>query len=154
MTLRKYLVGVAVVLLVLFVCYVGSPYNSPVKFYFVAIAAAYIGFSTLALLITNLGRTKSQKAWVYYLSGSILLTAFIPMERWVVDLYYGTWAHFDHYGELHYAAIPFSREVLLLGPLVVFSMSIFRGISIWCEESLLKSESNQSVQTRSTSGPV
>jgi hypothetical protein len=131
MKTAHYLVGLVVAAAVLYFAYTGGGYRSIGAFYAGALASTYVVVSSLALLVTHVGRTKKSKGWALFAGGIVLLFGYVPLIRFVVSLFYVPRA---------FEEIRFEYELFFYSPMIISALCIYRGIAYWAEDSLEKGD--------------
>jgi hypothetical protein len=135
-----HLLGTIACLVILYLAYTEGGYHSPKSFYAASTASTYILYSSLALSITCIGKTRKAKAWTFFIGGLATIFTYIPAIRYVVDLFYVE----ERYNREFTLSV--MKELYFWSPVIVGSLCIFRAISIWSDESLKKAEPNQALQ--------
>ncbi len=125
-----HLLGISACLVILYVTFPPIGSDDPVVFYTTATACSYILYSSLALGITRIGRTRKTKAWAFFIGGFIAIVAFMPGIRHVVDLFY------VEHRPWREPALTSLKELYFFSPIFVGSLCIYRAIAMWADESL------------------
>ncbi len=127
MSLIPYTMGAIASVAIFFIAYTMGMYRSEVTFYSAAIASSYFVFSTVAFLVTRFGRTKQRKAWIFFSCGILMLFAYVPSLRQLLEI-------------LYLDRLPFElqavRQVFMFAHMFVSALCVFKAMSIWSELSL------------------
>jgi hypothetical protein len=126
-----HLLGTLACLVLLYLAYpVGAYHHDERSFYAATTASSYILYSSLALALTQIGRTKKAKAWAFFIGGLVVIGLYMPAIRYVVDLFYVEDGHWRD------ASFQVFRELYFWSPIIVGSLCIYRAVSMWADESL------------------
>jgi hypothetical protein len=143
MRLIPHLLGILASVVVLYLACDNGGFQSARSFYAASTASTYVLYSFLALAVTQIGRTKKAKAWVFFFSGIVTIFTYIPAIRYVVDLFYVE----RHHGEFSLSVM---KELFFWSPIIVGSLCVYRAISMWSEDSMKKEEPNQALEPTPT----
>ena len=129
---RVYCLGVAISVVVLFFAFTSKVSGSTVTMHAAAIALSYMVYSSLAFILTSFGKKKSSKAALFFGCGVVLLFIFIPSLRYLL-----TWFYFPR-GYSNSESIRALQDLYFYSPMIVSALCIYRGISLWADDSLAK----------------
>ncbi|MBL9204690.1 MAG: hypothetical protein JNN01_06370 [Opitutaceae bacterium] len=95
-----------------------------------AVTVSYLAYSTLAFVLTNFGKQRKTKAWLFFACGIVLLFTYLP----ALDIVLGWIFYPSTSRDRNWLGV--MSQLYFYAPLVVSALCIYRGISLWAEESL------------------
>ena len=135
MTTRAFLIGLSLSLLGIAGTYAYGYQHPASRFILSAGSLSYIVYSLLAFLVSRVGVTTRKKGWIFFSFGIALLFSYLAAIDHVVEFFYWD-ALFDY--KRDFAVITRLRlmhEAVMWSFIIVASLSIFRGISLWSSDN-------------------
>jgi hypothetical protein len=137
MKTKIYFAGVIAASITFYFAFVANVYSTPTTMHAAAVALSYFVFSTLAFVLTSFGSKRSSKAALFFGCGVVLLFTFLLSLRYLMGWFYISGDYYDQ------QALRAFQDLYFYSPMIVSALCIYRGISIWADESIAKKEPNQ-----------
>ena len=136
-----YFSGLLVATVVILFAFIQPDYESRPFLHSAEVAMSYIAYSTLAFILTRFGNEKKTKAWLYFVSGCVMMFFYIPALSSILSWFY---VPYDYNDEGYLRSM---TQIYFYAPLIVSALCVFRGISFWVDESMKPKLPNQPVET-------